>query len=274
MDHSTLETGRSHAAIPVDDSHLIAPDCRGMNFFRADPQLRALLRLYLPQNLFAHLEPHFDHMGELAGGTLDELAEQADKNPPVLRPRDRFGRDEAWIEYHPAYREMERIAFGEFGLHAMSHRGGVLGWPQPMPPIAKYAFQYLFVQAEFGLMCPISVTDTSTHLIIKFGSEEVKRRLVPRMLSQDMDELWKGAQFMTEKSGGSDVGNLATTAIPEGDHWRLYGEKWFCSHTDGDVAMLLARPQGAPEGSRGLGLFAMPWRLEDGSRNAYRTKRY
>ena len=61
-------------------------------------------------------------------------------NPPVLHPRDRFGRDEDWIEYHPAYREMETIAFGELGIHAMSHRGGVLGWPAPLPPIAKYAF--------------------------------------------------------------------------------------------------------------------------------------
>ena len=78
----------------------------------------------------------------------------------MLHPRDRFGRDEDWIEYHPAYREMERIAFSEFGLHAMSHRAGVLGWPTPMPPIAKYGFQYLFVQAEFGLMCPVSVSDT------------------------------------------------------------------------------------------------------------------
>ena len=269
----STSTGAGKAVEIRDESHLIAPDCRGMNFYEADPQLRALLTLYLPPDLLAHLEPHLHRLGELAGGRLDELAESADKNPPVLHQRDRFGRDEPWIEYHPSYREMEEIAFGQYGLHAMSHRGGVLDWPQPLPPLAKYAFQYLFVQAEFGLMCPVSVSDTSAHLIIRFGSEELKQRLVPRMLSQDMDELWKGTQFMTEKSGGSDVGNIATTAVAEGDHWRLYGEKWFCSHTDGDVAMLLARPEGAPTGTRGLGLFAMPWRLESGERNAIRIVR-
>ena len=64
------------------------------------------------------------------------------------------------IDYHPAYREMERMAFAEYGLAAMSHRGGVLGWPAPMPPAAKYALTYLFVQAEFGLCCPLSMTDS------------------------------------------------------------------------------------------------------------------
>jgi alkylation response protein AidB-like acyl-CoA dehydrogenase len=142
-----------------------------------------------------------------------------------------------------------------------------------MPTIAKYAFQYLFVQAEFGLMCPISATDTSAHLIIKFGSEELQRRFIPRMLSQDMDALLKGTQFMTEKVGGSDVGNFDTVATPAGDHWCLTGEKWFCSHIDGDVAMVLARPEGAIAGSRGLALFAMPLRLENGRRNHYRFVR-
>jgi hypothetical protein len=85
--------------------------------------------------------------------------------------------------------------------------------------------------------------------------------------------MWKGTQFMTEKSGGSDVGALECEARQEGGEWRLYGEKWFCSHTDADLALILARPQGAAAGTRGLGLFAMPRRLEDGGRNRYRIAR-
>ncbi len=254
-------------------SDWLARDCRGMNFYAADTGLRALLRLYAPSMLLAHLEPHLNRLGELAGGRLDELAAIADKNPPVLRPRDRYGRDEDWIEYHPAYREMEQIAFGDFGLHAMSHRGGVFGWPEPLPPIAKYAFTYLFVQAEFGLMCPVSVTDTSTYLLIKYGDDALKRRFVPRMLSQDPSAMLKGTQFMTEKAGGSDVGAIETVARKTGDTWRLHGEIWFCSHADADVAMLLARPEGAPAGTRGLALFALPRRIDDGSRNSYRIVR-
>ncbi len=251
----------------------IAPDCRGTNFYRADGAFRDLLALYMEPALRAHLEPHYDRLGELAGGRLDELADLADKHPPVLHPRDRYGRDEEWIEYHPAYREMERIAFAELGLHAMSHRAGVLGWPHPLPPIAKYGFQYLFVQAEFGLMCPVSVSDTSNYVITRYGSEELKRLLLPRLLSQDPATMWKGTQFITEKAGGSDVGALESVARVEDGEWRLYGEKWFCSHADADLALILARPEGAPAGTRGLGLFAMPRRLADGSRNRYRLLR-
>ncbi|QQS14181.1 MAG: acyl-CoA dehydrogenase family protein [Rhodospirillales bacterium] len=260
-------------------AHHIAPDCRGMNFFRADRGFRDLLGLYMPREWRTRMEPHFDRMGALAGGRLDELADIADKRGPVLHPRDRFGRDEEWIEYHPAYREMERIAFGEFGMHAMSHRAGVLGMPEPAPATVKYAFTYLFVQAEFGLMCPISMSDTSNLTLKKYASDPLKRMLMDRLLSTDMETVLKGAQFMTEKAGGSDVGAIETEAERIGtgadgvERWRIFGDKWFCSHADADVTVMLARPRGAAAGTKGLGLFALPRRLEDGSRNAYRVVR-
>ena len=251
----------------------IAPDFAGRNFYAEDRGLRDLLRLYLVPGDFSRLEPHFDRLGALAGGRLDELARAADKNPPALQARDRFGRDEDWIDYHSSYREMETIAFGDFQFHAMSHRAGVLGMDRPLPAVAKYALQYLFVQAEFGLMCPISVTDTSIHLIRKFASAELRDYLLPKMLSGDVATMWKGTQFMTERAGGSDVGGIETSARFDGGVWRLYGDKWFCSHADADVALLLARPEGAPAGTKGLALFALPRRLKDGSRNAYRIVR-
>src|SRR5256714_19015 len=251
----------------------IAPDCAGQNFYAIDRGLRDLVRLYLEPNDFGRLEPHFDRLGVLAGGRLDELARVADKHPPVLNTRDRFGRDEDWINYHWSYREMEQISFGDFQFHAMSHRAGTLGLDRPLPAIAKYALQYLFVQAEFGLMCPISVTDTSIHLIRKFASPELREYLLPKMLSGDLALMWKGTQFMTERAGGSDVGTIETTARQEGGEWRLYGDKWFCSHADADVALLLARPEGAPNGTKGLALFALPRRLQDGRRNTYRIVR-
>ena len=254
-------------------SDWIAPDCRGTNFYNADPALRDILDLYLEPDIRAHIDSHLHRLGELAGGRLDELAELSDKHPPVLHRRDRFGRDEDWIEFHPAYREMEKIGFGEFGIHAATNRAGVTGWDEPLPYLAKYAMQYLFVQAEFGLMCPISVTDTSAFLVGRYASDEVKQRYLPRMLSQDMGEILKSAQFMTEKAGGSDVGNTELTAVREGDTWRLYGDKWFCSCADGDVALLLARTEGPGTGSRGLSLFLLPRQLEDGSRNTYRLIR-
>ena len=257
----------------------ISPDCRGTNFWRTDPGLRALLGLYLDGPTLAHLEPHYDAFGALAGGRLDELAQAADENPPVLHARDRFGRDEDWIEYHPAYREMERIAFGDLGLHRIGHRPGGFGLERPVPPLAKYAFTYLFTQAEFGIMCPVSLSDTAAYVVDRYGSPALKNHLLPRMLSADLHDLWKGTQFMTEKSGGSDVGVLESTAERVGldedglDVWKLTGDKWFCSHTDADVALVLARPAGQGPGTRNLALFAMPRRLKDGSRNAYRIAR-
>jgi alkylation response protein AidB-like acyl-CoA dehydrogenase len=174
---------------------------------------------------------------------------------------------------------MESIAFGKFGMHAMCNRGGVLGWPAPMPPIAKYVFHYLFAQAEFGLLCPVNLTDSSSELLRRFGTDELRGRYLERMWSQDPATLLKCAQFMTEKAGGSDVGAAETIAKPLGkgadgiERYALHGEKWFCSHADADVAVLLARPEGAAPGTKGLALFALPRHLEDGSRNAYRIVR-
>ncbi len=264
---------RPRPASSDQSSHRLAPDCAGLDFLALDRGLQDLLSLYLPEDVRSHLLPHYQRMGALAGGRLNALSIVADKHPPVLHARTRWGEDEDWIEYHPAYQEMEHIAFGDFQFHAMSHRDGVLGCSAPLSPVAKYAFQYLFVQSEFGQMCPISVSDTSIHLIRKYGSPELQAKLLPRMLSPDPDQLWKGTQFMTEKAGGSDVGAIETVARQVDGHWRLYGEKWFCSHTDADVALLLARPEGAPAGTRGLALFALPRRLEDGRRNAYRIVR-
>src|ERR1700758_3943058 len=258
---------RQDVAATSPQPGLVAPDTTGMNFYRADPALADLLRIHLPDALFRHIEPHLDRLGALAGGHLDECARLADRHGPVLHQRDRFGRDVQWIEYHPAYRELERAAFGEFGIHAMSLREGIMGWPQPYPVVAKHAFTFLFNQAEFGLGCPINVTDGCAKLLSKFGSEALKEKYLNGLTQTDMSKLTQGGQFMTEKEGGSDVGTLTTTAMQEGDHWRLSGEKWFCSNADAKVVMLLARPEGAPPGTRGVGLFLMPRFLDDGSQN-------
>jgi alkylation response protein AidB-like acyl-CoA dehydrogenase len=254
-------------------SKALAPTCRGLNYYLLDRSLRDLLPHYMEAPLLAHLAPHLGELGELAGGRLHDLSDQAERHQPVLHPRDGYGRDEEWIEYHPAYREMESIAFGKFGMHAMCNRAGVMGWSSPMPPIAKYVFHYLFAQAEFGLLCPVNLTDSSSELVRRFGTDELRERYLQRMWSQDPATLFKCAQFMTEKAGGSDVGAAELTAVRDGENWKLWGEKWFCSNVDAELAVLLARPEGAAGGGRGLGLFLMPKTLPDGRRNSYRILR-
>lgn len=255
------------------DKSAIAPDTRDWNFFDADLALQDILAIYLKPELLEHLRPHLAKLGGMAAGELDEAAHLADRHPPVLHHRDRFGRDIQSIEYHPAYHQLEEAAYGTFAIHAMSHRRDVLGWPEPFPAVAKHAFTYLFNQAEFGLGCPINVTDSGAHVLRLYASDDVKARFLPQMLTDDLDVLWQGAQFMTEREGGSDVGQTATTARLVDGEWRITGDKWFCSNADAGMALLLARPEGAPDGSRGLGLFAMPRTLDDGTPNAYRIVR-
>ena len=256
-------------------------DSAGTNFYAADPTHAALAKLYLGETLFAHLEPHLIRLGALAGGELDALATQADRHSPVLHHRNRRGEDVQRIDKHPAYVEMERLAFGEYGLAAMSHRAGLLGWPAKLPPAAKYALSYLFVQAEFGLCCPVSMTDALARTLAKFGSPELVARYLPGLTATDMDVHAQGAMFMTEQGAGSDVGATATTAVPEGDTWRLTGDKWFCSNPDAELALVLARRtahrpssgDAADAGTKGLSLFLLPRTLADGTPNHYRIVR-
>ncbi|RBL81402.1 DNA alkylation response protein [Streptomyces cavourensis] len=249
------------------------PDSRGLNLFRADPYAAPLARRYLPAALHAHLLPHLDRLGALAGGRMDELAATADKHPPTLSVRSRAGADESRVDKHPAYVELERLAYSEFGLAALSHRGGVLGWPEPMPATAKYALSHLFVQAEFGLCCPVSMTDSLARTLRKFGDPALVERVLPQVTSQDFDTLRQGAMFMTEQGAGSDVSATEATAERQDDGtWRVFGDKWFCSNPDAGFAMVLARSEAEP-GLKGVSLFLLPRDLEDGTRNRYRILR-
>ena len=249
------------------------PDQHGANLFDTDPDLGRVLALYLPAPLHAHLLPQLRQLGGLAGGVLDTLAQTADRNPPELLHRTRSGVDAQRIVKHPAYVEMERVAFSQYGLAAMSHRAGVLGWDVPLPAAAKYALTYLFVQAEFGLCCPLSMTDSLTRTLRKFGAPGLVQRYLPKLTTQVFDDLYQGAMFMTEQGAGSDVAATTTRAVPEGEAYRLYGDKWFCSNPDADLAMVLARIDGAPAGMKGVSLFLLPRQLQDGSANAYRIVR-
>ncbi len=252
--------------------HKNIPDSAGLNAFDADLALQDLASLYLGEVDHARALPEFQRMGALSQ-RLEELALSADKNPPALQIRARNGSDLERIHKHPAYVELERYAFGEFGLAAMSHRPGVFGASDALPPMVKYTLVYLFVQAEFGLCCPLSMTDSLTRTLVKFGSKELIDRYFDQLTSQDMETLFQGSMFMTEQVAGSDVGAIETTARMDGDEWKLFGDKWFCSNPDAALGMVLARPEGGDAGTRGLSLFLLPRTLPDGSKNAYRILR-
>jgi acyl-CoA dehydrogenase len=252
------------------------PDTSGINFYSADPDLSFLLRRHLSAEDDHRAQPILVEMGTVASQKMDELAEIANRQGPVLMQYDKRGQRVDEVIFHPAYHELERIAYQDFAIAACSHREGALGWPGHVPQPVKFALGYLGMQAESGVFCPVSMTDALARVLERYASEPLKRRFLPSLTALNMAELKQGAMFLTEKQGGSDVGLTATVAKPRsysGDglqpEWELWGEKWFCSNVSADLILTLARPEGAPAGTRGLGLFLVPKTLDDGTRNAY-----
>jgi acyl-CoA dehydrogenase len=251
------------------------PDTRDVNFYDADPHLRFLLRAKLSADELARGESLLRSLGARLGGEIEDLTAEADRATPTLRVRDKRGQVVNDVEPSRAYREMERIFYGEYGLAAMSLRPGVHGWTAPGSLTLNDALVYLAEQTESGLFCPLSMTRALTRTLNKFASPEIVELYAPGLTATDLDHLLTGAMFMTERQSGSDLGIITTTARqpPGREEWRLYGDKWFCSNAGADLILTLARPEGAPAGTRGLGLFLVPKRLPDGSRNEYRIER-
>jgi len=259
------------------------PDTSGINFYTADPDLSYHMRQSLSTEDFERAQGILSRMGEVASQRMDELAQVANRQGPVLIQYDKRGQRIDEVVFHPAYHELERIAYEDFAIAACTHREGALGWPGKVPQQVKFALGYLGMQAEAGVFCPVSMTDALARALERHASEPFRRRFLPALTAIKMDELKQGAMFLTEKQGGSDVGLTATIARPRpGENfaddtlqpqWELWGDKWFCSNVSADLILTLARPEGAPAGTRGLGLFLVPRTLDDGTRNAYTINR-
>ena len=245
------------------------PDSNGVNAYFRDKSFAKLLEYYCGKELFEQVENKFIELGEVVGSELEELALSADKNPPKLKKRSRVGELSNDIEKHPDFIKIEKFAFEKFGLAAMSHRHGVFGMQKLLPPIVKYGLTFLFVQSEFGLCCPLSMTDSLTRTLTKFGDKKLIEKFIDQLTSQDLDHLFQGAMFMTEQHAGSDVGSIDTFAECEDGNWFLTGDKWFCSNPDADLAMVLARHNKKISGTKGLALFLLPKKLENGDPNNY-----
>jgi hypothetical protein len=138
------------------------PDSKGYNAYIRDKSFAKLLEYYCGKDLFEKIEKKFFELGKKVGEEIENLSITADKNPPQLIKKTRSGLSVNEILKHPDFKNLEKIAFGDFGLAAMSHRNGVFGFQEKLPPIIKYGLTFLFVQSEFGLCCPLSMTDSLT----------------------------------------------------------------------------------------------------------------
>ncbi len=243
------------------------------NFFTQDPVLQSLLARLLPEETRAWVWPKLRRMGAEVPAVVEERAALCDKQTPVLKNFDRYGHRVDEVVYPQAYREMEAVSYGS-GMLTVKYDREVRQVHRGAEQVAGMALSFLFAQAECGQSCPVCMTDGIARVLELFGSKEQQERHVPRLSARDPDQLARGAMFLTEKQGGSDVGANATRAVPQEDgSWKLYGEKWFCSNVDGELALVLARPDGAPAGTKGLGLFLMAHRRADGTLNGQRIDR-
>jgi alkylation response protein AidB-like acyl-CoA dehydrogenase len=238
------------------------------NQYDADRALRSLLARALPAGVLADIEPGLRAIGELAGGELYRLQLADRENEPVLVQWDAWGNRVDRVEVTPLWREAERIAAErglvaaayerKHGLHSRMH---------------QFALVYLFTPSTDIYSCPLAMSDGAARALIASGNQALIERAVPRLTSRDPREFWTSGQWMTESTGGSDVGLTETVARQEKGKWRLYGRKWFTSAINSQMALTLARPEGNPPGGRGLALFYLETRDAQGRLNGIQVNR-
>jgi alkylation response protein AidB-like acyl-CoA dehydrogenase len=240
------------------------------NSYEADPVLRDYLERTLDADARAWAEPKLKEMGDLAVGTLAQLARDAEAYPPVHVPYDAWGNRIDEIRFHPAWHEIGAIA-REWGLAAMAYEPQTRQMLGAQARTVEFAIDYLFAPSSATYTCPVAMTDAASRVLELFGLPDLEHAY-RRFTSRD-DDAWTCGQWMTERAGGSDVGQTSTEARNEDGTWRLHGDKWFCSSVQSEATLTLARlPQGQA-GTKGLGLFLVPQWLDDGTRNRIRINR-
>jgi alkylation response protein AidB-like acyl-CoA dehydrogenase len=239
----------------------------GLNWYELDPDLQDTIRRYVPAGDLDAADERLRELGALFGGQVAERAEVTDKNPPRLERFDRWGNEVNRVAHHPGALQTKRAIF-EAGRAAA--RDG-----RPLPSVVGSASSYMLNQSETGMGCAVGMTGGVASLVAGFGSTEVKDYFLPHLRAESYDDYWDGAMFLTERDGGSDLGSATKTTAThvDGDLWVLNGFKWFCSNVDADVIATLARPEGGPDGTRGIALFVVPRVRRDGTLNGVHVHR-
>ena len=242
------------------------------NFYSKDETLKKILADSLTADFFRYAETELTAFGRLAANEIDERARHTDREgAPRLEKYNRVGEDVSHVWVNDGYKKTVEETYAT----------GIVGYVhKEIPELGRkgnYAYSfaqgYLLSQSEPGFYCPVTLTMATAYLLDHFADDGVKGRFLPHVCATGDMELFEGATFLTERQGGSDVGANEVKAVETAEGYRLYGEKYFASNAGmAGVAMVLARIEGAPEGSRGLTLFAVPWRV-DGILNSIKIRR-
>jgi len=238
----------------------------GLNWYEVDPDLQDTVKRYVPAEDLDAANAKLMEVGALIGGPVAERAEMTDKNPPRLDRFDQWGNEVNRVVHHPGALQTKKDLFEAY----LSERRG-----RRWPAVVGSSFGYLLDQAETGMGCAVGMTGGVAGLVASYGSDEVKEHFLPHFITENYDEYWDGAMFLTERDGGSDLGAATKTTAThvDGDLWVLNGFKWFCSNVDAQAIATLARPEGAADGVGGISLFVVPRVRRDGKPNGVHVHR-
>jgi alkylation response protein AidB-like acyl-CoA dehydrogenase len=248
--------------ITVPDFFQDAP--RLGNQYDDDAALRAVLARLLPDDVRADAEPGLRALGGRVVGEIAALGDEAERDPPRLVRFDPWGRRIDRIDVSAAWRALERIA-AEEGLVARGYERRYGAWSR----LEQFARLYLFHPSSATATCPLAMADGAARCLELYADDDPRLRAAfGHLTTRDPDRFWTAGQWMTERTGGSDVSLTSTVARRDDDDWRLHGVKWFTSATTSPMALTLARIErdGAVEpGSAGLSLFFVETRDPSGA---------
>lgn len=230
------------------------------NQFTSDELLKTFLSFKLPDEISVGVFSDLTRFGNRVVTDILEFAREAEKHPPELIKYDAWGVRIDHVDVSNGWKNLHRVSAEEEIVR--------LGYARPYgvhSRMVQFAKLYLFHASSAFYSCPLAMTDGAAKLIETHGDVELKENTFYRLISNDPDFFWTSAQWMTEKSGGSDVSNSDTFAKNIDDEWHLYGTKWFCSAVTSGMCMLLAKI----EGEKALSLFYIE--LED--KNTYEILR-
>jgi acyl-CoA dehydrogenase len=233
------------------------------NQYDADRPLRSLLARATPSDVGTGIAPSLREMGELAATELLRMQAEDRLRDPELVQWSPWGERIDEIVVTPLWQRCAQLV-PEHGVVAAAYEP-TFG---PYARLHQFALAYLFGPSSDVYTCPLAMTDGAARTLLASGNQALIDRAVPRLTTRDPARFWTSGQWMTESTGGSDVGKSETLAVEhEGTH-RLYGRKWFTSATTAQMALTLGRPEGQGggrvPGGKGLALFYVETRDANG----------
>ena len=239
------------------------------NQYERDRVLQSYVERQFPESIRKTIEPELVDLGEKTGNELYDLQQSDLEAEPTLTKWGPWGDRIDEIELTDVWKRAETLA-AQRGVVATAYEQE----HGPHSRVHQMLLAYLFIPSTDMYGCPLAMTDGAARTLLDSGNDALIDEAVPHLTSRDPDAFWMSGQWMTELSGGSDVGRTRTTARQDEDGtWRLHGRKWFTSAITADVALALARPEGNPEGGDGLALFYVPVRDDEGVHEGIRINR-